>query len=261
MSVHLITSSELVSRRLMIAPVITSLMSHIEFYFHVSSHFVTLSRWWISRSGIKLFKVIILCNSANGVILIFLSQPVALPAQGHPGLLNPPWPRGTRSASASPAPTASRSSVGEKLSRRDHSQANTASWRRGGRRRTSHRKTNRNYGKRRERTNCGSKANSRQKREVTTSLAAAAASPLTTHRVIPPAIFSFSYLGKLAGATLSAAHIMLFNITTWTNKGLYLIPYGAWHYYSYFLLVSRWRYCLFPHSAFGGNRKSWVKPH
>lgn len=48
---------------------------------------------------------------------------------------------------------------------------------------------------------------------------------------------AFSYLGKLAGATLSPAHILLFNIITPTNKELYLIPYGAWHYYSYFLVA------------------------
>lgn len=180
----------------------------------ILSHCHTPHMMDISPGNETLQSLIRLCNSAKKSNHLSLSLPLfrlSVLAQSHSGLSKPPQPWGSRRASSCPAPTASQNSAGEKPGLRNRTKANRAG---GRRRRMSLRKTNRNREKQRRRTSAGSKANNQLESEVTTSLAAAAASSLTTHPVIPPAIFCFSYLGKLAGAALSPAHILLFNIIT-----------------------------------------------
>lgn len=183
----------------------------------ILSHCHTLQMMDILLGNETLQSLITLCGSANRVIFISLSFCLSLLAQSHPGLSYPLQPRGTRLVSLSPAPTVSQSSAGEKPGLRNHAKANRAKRGRWRRRRLSLPKTNREWEKQRKRTSGGSKANNQWEREATSTLAVVAASPLTAHRVIPHAIFFFSYLGKLASAFLSPAHIMLFNIIT-SNK-------------------------------------------
>lgn len=134
---YTITSSEIVSKGLMIANNTTNepywvLLSCQQSFCH------TLQLMDISPGNETLQSLITLCNSANKVIFISLSHPLSLLAQSHPGLSNPPRLSGTRHASSSPAPTASRSSAGEKTRLQNHAKTNRA------RRRMSLRKTNRN---------------------------------------------------------------------------------------------------------------------